>query len=190
MQRYSGWLVLALSLGVACSSDDDASVPRQSGDADGGDEEDCPPGTEEFVTGPSGLEKEDAASGIKVRIDWADAQPPANDYNTWKVAVTDLEGMPLPDAHFTFACAWMPKHGHGTNPKTITRLPDGLFEIGKQNLAMNGAWDINLWIEASGSGKTYPGGSEQRNPNACNSPDSAQPNITFNVCVPRDGGGN
>lgn len=190
MPRYTiGLLVVAL-LGAACGSDDSGDGPP-TGQMLGADDPDeaCPADLPAFTTGPAGYTVEDAASGIKVRLDWAEYQPPANDYNTWKLAVTDLAGMPLPDAQFTWACAWMEKHGHGTNPKTITKQPDGLWEIGKQNLSMNGGWAIRFWINATGTGKTYAGGSEQRSPNACRAPDSSNPNIEFRICVPRERGG-
>ncbi|HKU39674.1 MAG TPA: hypothetical protein VJR89_16050 [Polyangiales bacterium] len=185
MQRSLSWMVLVALLGAACGGDDsDGSMTTPQAGSGGGGGEECLPGTPEFVTGPAGLTAEDTAGGIKVRIDWADSQPPANDYNTWKVAVTDLAGMPLPQAQFTWACAWMPKHGHGTNPKVITRLSDGLFEIGKMNLSMNGGWDVRFWINKTGTGKDFAGGTLQRDPNACKAPDLSDQNIEFKICVP------
>jgi hypothetical protein len=190
MRRYANWLLTVALLGAACGSDDSTDAKSQPlGGAGMGGDESCPENIPPFVTGPAGFTVEDAQAAIKVRLDWAEYQPPANDFNTWKLAITTSAGEPLPQAQITWACAWMTKHGHGTNPKTIKRLPDGLVEIGKQNLAMNGGWDIRFWINATGTGQDYAGGSEQRSPNACKAPDSSQPNIEFKVCVPRERGG-
>ena len=189
MQRFTGWLLILSSCAlVGCGSDDAVDGQPVAGD-DAGDDTSCPADTPAFTTGPAGLTVQDTSAGIKVRLDEAEYQPPAKAYNTWHLAITDLEGAALPQAQITWACAWMNAHGHGTNPKSITRLADGRFEIGKQNLSMNGAWAVRFWVNKTGTGKDFSGGSEQRNPNACNAPDSSQPNIEFKVCVPRQRGG-
>jgi hypothetical protein len=188
MQRFTSLLLIVAALGTGCGSDD-GSDGQPVADYDAGDDTSCPPETPQFVTGPAGLTREDATAGIKVRLDWAQYQPPAKDYNTWDLAITDLAGSPLPQAQITWACAWMPAHGHGINPKAITRLPDGRFEISKQNLSMNGGWDVRFWVNATGTGPEYSGGTEQRNANACKAPGGTQQNIEFKICVPRQRGG-
>jgi hypothetical protein len=186
--RTSAYVVVS-ALAVACASaeggEDAASITPEL-------EEErasvCPEDTPEFVTGAEGLTAQNDALNLKVRLDQADWIPPAKNYNTWEVAITDLAGAALPDAQITWACAWMPAHGHGTNPREIEKLPDGRISLVKQNLAMTGGWQVRLWIDPTGTAQPYAGGSDARSPNACSAPTSERESLQFDVCVPRDRG--
>jgi hypothetical protein len=183
--------ILALALPSACGSDDgseDSAVldPDVADDAASV----CPPTTPPFTTGPGGLTSKNEALNLQVRVDEADNQPLDKGFNSWEIAVTDLTGAPLPAAQLTWACAWMPEHGHGTNPKAIEKLPDGRISLVKQNLSMNGGWQVRLWVDPTGTAPPFSGGSGTRNPNACTAPSNDPANITFDVCVPRTSGEN
>lgn len=193
MQKTSRWrcCLLAIPLLAACGSDDEMDAASViDGDVDDPASV-CSPEIPPFATGASGLTQMDEAANLQVRIAEADWEPPAKDYNTWEIAVTDLAGAPLSDAVISWACSWMPAHGHGINPKAIEKLPDGHFSLVKMNLSMNGGWDVRLWIDPTGAAAPFAGGTETRNSSACTPPDgNAKQQIEFKVCVPRDRGDN
>jgi hypothetical protein len=150
--------------------------------------EQCPADTEEFRDGPNGLLRMDPQTGISVRIVNAEAVPPTKDFNDWTIAVTDANGAVLPDAQVTWACAWMPVHGHGSNPKRVNKLDGGRFELKQQNLSMYGGWQIKLWITADGGDAYVPQTSSGvLSGNVCQPSNGSAntPNIEFDVCVPR-----
>lgn len=175
-------MLLAGSL-AACGSDDEMLVDSATIDQPMLDKS-CPKDTPEFTVGPMGLSSApNVALGIKVHVEAASAQPPENDYNDWTIAITDLDGKPLPDANLTFACAFMQAHGHGSNPKMVVKQGDGKYQLVKQNMAMEGGWEIRLWIDPTGGGTTYKGGGTGLNPDACRGP-SADPSAVLKACVP------
>ena len=153
--------------------------------------EDCPVDTPEFAEGDNGLVSSNADGSIAVKIIHADHNPPAKDFNTWTIAVDDRSGAALADAQLTFVCAWM-AHGHGSNPRTITKLGDGRFELGKQNLSMNGPWEVRFWIDPTGSSEDYTPQSARGTAltaQACIPPaarKTQQPDVTLKFCVPRE----
>jgi hypothetical protein len=189
MVARTSMFLVALALASACGSDDgseDSSVLDSDLEDDASSV--CPPTTLPFTTGPAGLTAKNEAQSLQVRLDDANHEPPVRNYNTWEIAITDLAGAPLPDAQVTWACAWMPAHAHGTNPKAIEKLPDGRISVVKQNLSMSGGWQVRLWVDPTGTAAPFSGGSGTRNPNACTAPSNETANITFDVCVPRTSG--
>lgn len=147
----------------------------------------CPPGTDEFRYGPSGLLKSDPATGVSVRLLDASDSPPSRGFNDWTIGVFDQSGAPMPTAELHWACAWMPAHLHGSNPKTVVRLGNGQFQLVKQNLAMYGGWQVKLWVDASGTGPAFDpqGNNGILGGDACRGPGIAgAPNIEFDICVP------
>lgn len=133
--------------------------------------------------------RKDEKNNIAVRIDDAEYAPPAKDFNDWTIAITDASGGPLPKAQITWVCAWMPVHGHGSNPKRLNKLDGGRFELKQQNLSMYGGWQIKLWIDPDGGSMEYQpqGGSGVLGGDVCIpvGDATALPNIQFDVCVPR-----
>ena len=135
----------------------------------------CPADTEEFrATEQSGLLQMDATQNFEVRLVSANWVPPAKDFNDWTIAVTDMNGTPMPNAQINWACAWMPAHGHGSNPKQINKLGDGRFELFQQNLSMYGGWQVKLWIDPDGGSVDYQ-------------PQSAGSGLSGTVCTPSNG---
>lgn len=178
---------------AACGGD----TPSQAfgvtagGPAPGAAAERCPPDTEAFRYGMSGLVKSDPATGVSVRLLDVSDSPPSRGFNDWTIGVTDQNGAPMPAAELSWACAWMPAHLHGSNPKNVVRLGNGQFKLEKQNLAMYGGWQIKLWIDASGTGQVFDpqGGNGIVGGDACRGPGiAATPNVQFNVCVPTSAG--
>ena len=180
--------VCVAALSLAACGDDVAAAAQPDADVVPPDEQ-CPANLDEFRASSEGLLQTDAKTGISVRLVDADAIPPARDFNTWTIAITDADGNAMPDARLMWACAWMQVHGHGTNPKSIEKLDGGEYVLKKQNLSMYGEWQIKLWITAGGDGTDYvpPGGSGVLDGNVCQPSNgtTGAPNIVFDVCVPR-----
>ena len=144
----------------------------------------CPRDTPELTTGSDGLISEpNMELGLQARVVAASAQPPLNGSNDWTIQITDLDGEPLPDANLTWACAFMPRHNHGSNPKVVHKLGDGQYELERQNMSMDGGWLIQLWIDPSGGGTTFEGGGSAIGDKACRGPTPA-PTLQFKTCVP------
>jgi hypothetical protein len=183
-------LSIAASL-VACGDD---SAPQVDADADTAtpSDEQCPANLEPLRDGANGSLQTDAKADLSVRVVSAQALPPARDFNDWTIAITNANGDALPNAQVTWACAWMPVHGHGSNPKALEKLDDGRFELKRQNLSMYGGWQIKLWVTADG-GQEYvpPTSSGVLNGNVCQPSNgtTGEPNIVFDICVPRMRGG-
>ena len=172
-----------LALFTACA--DDAAM-RPADDAEGSVESSCPPELPEFSTGRAGLTVMDPKLGIKVRVDDADYQPPRFGTNTWTIAVTDAADQSLPAAQLTWACAFMPLHGHGSNPRVVEKLDATRWRLGGQNMAMQGVWEIRLWIDPDGGSEEFRGaqaGGLQGN--ACRAPDGGPETLRIMTCVPR-----
>ena len=183
---------IALS-STACGSDSTSPVADLSSDAGVDPSAECPANTPTFADGPNGLQAPiDTKNGIAVRLIQAQFSPPAKMSNDWTIAVTDPAGAPTTNAQITWACAWMPVHGHGSNPTAIDNLGNGQFKLEKQNLSMYGGWEIQLWVNNTGAGTQYApqnGGGSLLTGNAC-TPDpssgaTGSPNIMFNICVPQ-----
>ena len=188
-------MVACLAVIGACGEDE--KPPSTAPDGAAGEDasrasEQCPAGTPEFTIGAKGLTSMDAASGVAVRIDNA-PKPPERSFNTWKIVVTDASGAPMPNAQLTWACAWMAVHGHGTNPKKVEKVSDGVFNLLQQNFSMYGPWQVQLWIDPTGKAPAYAPQivSGVENANACSPSNGAgaTPNIRFDFCVPRTNDG-
>jgi len=144
----------------------------------------CPSDTPPFDYGPMGLTSApNMALGIKAFLVTASSRPPFKGPNDWTIAITNLDGAAMPDANLTWACAFMPTHGHGSNPKMVNKLGDGQFELVKQNMAMEGGWEIRLWVDPMGGGTPYTGGSSALDPNACRGP-GTDVSLVLKACVP------
>jgi len=75
----------------------------------------------------------------------ADPAPPGMDDNTWVLALTDADGMPVEDLDIV-ATPWMPDHDHGTPIEvevSATGTP-GEYELSPVNLFMAGYWEVTL----------------------------------------------
>jgi hypothetical protein len=173
---------LLVGFASACGSDDDGTSPSPV-EMDASDTS-CPVGTPPFEFGPSGLSATDKAMTMKVYLEEASDKPPLYGTNDWTIQITDMMGAPMPAAKLTWACAFMPLHGHGSNPKTVTDLGDGKYELVKQNMAMQGGWEIRLWVDPTGAGTTYTGGGSSINKMACSEPGTVE-TFVLQACVPR-----
>jgi hypothetical protein len=74
----------------------------------------------------------------------SDPAPPAKGPNTWTVAVTDADGIPMTG---TLAVdLFMPDHGHGTSVPPVVSFDDasGHFTVKPVYLFMPGVWRITL----------------------------------------------
>ena len=78
----------------------------------------------------------------------------------------------------------MPKHGHGSSPKKVNDLGDGRYELLQQNMAMQGGWEIRLWVDMTGTGTPFEGGGVGINRMACAEPRTVE-TLKLLACVPR-----
>jgi hypothetical protein len=149
--------------------------------------EECSADYQDFTTGKNGSLVTDAASGIAVRV--TEGPVPAEyGYNTWKVALLDATTMaPAPNARITWQCSFMSVHGHGSNPKSMTNLGNGEYELVDQNLRMFGPWEVRFWIDPTGQMPEYVPTASLLSGNACVPTTGAagKANIEFKLCVPR-----
>ena len=177
----------------ACGSDNDpgSSISPTAGAA--GEEapnasEQCPPSFPEFTIGAAGLTSRDPVSGATVRLDSA-PKPPEKSFNDWRIVIADSGGAPLADAQLTWACAWMEVHGHGTNPKNVEKLGNGVFNLVDQNFSMYGPWQVRLWIDPTGKAAPYSpqtvSGVDRGNACMPGNGASRTPSVSFDFCVPR-----
>lgn len=149
----------------------------------------CPASTPEFTVGSSGLSTSNAELNVKVRVEDADYRPPRFGINSWTIAITDLNGQPLPDASLQWACAFMPAHGHGSNPRSVEKLDGGLWKLNNQNMSMQGGWEIQLWIDPMGGESEFMGAPAGINKNACTAPSGKTATLILPTCVPRKADG-
>jgi hypothetical protein len=181
----SGLFVLLIASGVACKSDGDAMDPPDAGTTDSGIDMSCPKNTPEFNFGPTGLSAANETMGVKVYLETASDKPPLFGSNDWTIVFTDMMGDAMPEANLTWACAFMPAHGHGSNPKMVENLGGGRYKLVRQNMAMQGGWEIRLWVDPTGGGTTYTGGKlTSINRTACSGPGGEQ-SLTLYACVQR-----
>lgn len=145
----------------------------------------CPAETPAFSTGMFGLTASNQELGVKARVVEADYVPPRFGINSWVVAITDLADQPLPQATLTWACAFMPAHGHGSNPATVEKLDATRWKLERQNMSMQGGWEIWLWIDPTGAGAGFTGAKGGINSNSCRGPNGATQTLALRTCVPR-----
>jgi hypothetical protein len=180
--RTSLALVLA-AVGTGCGSDDEPNTPPGV-EPDAGLDTSCPADTPPFDFGPTGLSETNEMAGVKAYLETASDKPPFYGPNDWTIAFTDLDGKPASNAVLTWACAFMPKHGHGSSPKRVNDLGDGRYELMQQNMAMQGGWEIRLWVDMTGAGTPFKGGGVGINRSACAQP-RTEPTLKLRACVPR-----
>lgn len=196
MEKLRSWILMGACVAfIACGSDDDNPPPMaDTAGAPADASEECIPGTPEFTVGMFGLTKGDPTGRFSVRIVDANFQPPFKGFNNWVIQISDTGGNPMPQASLTWACAWMPAHGHGSNPRAVMKMDGGQFKLVEQNFSMNGGWLVRFWIDPDGKAQNYLPGtvSGARSTSACTptSPGAVgqNMNIEFTVCVPRERG--
>ena len=176
-------LVPALMICTACPEEDNGEDPIVFDAGPGASA--CPVDTPEFTVGAAGLSVTDEAMNLKVRVEAADYVPPRFGINSWTVAITDLADQPLPQAKLVWACAFMPAHGHGSNPRAVEKLDDKLWQLDRQNMSMQGGWEIRLWIDPAGTGSDFTGAAGGINSDACRAPNAKPATLTLRTCVPR-----
>ncbi len=122
-------LLATLSLSACTTADPDE--PRCSGDV-------YAPGM--IATG---------AAGAAITLMAADPAPPARFINTWTIVATDAAGATLP-ASAVAVTTFMPEHGHGGRPVTVTAGTDPTLLVTPIDLWMPGRWEVTFAISATG----------------------------------------
>jgi hypothetical protein len=179
-------VLFAVLVGVttACDSGDDEPAPAVDAGDGTAPSKACPPDTPDFDFGSGGLTSEpNEALGIQAHLVTASARPPANGYNDWTIEITDLNGNPIADASLVWACAFMPAHSHGSNPKSVVSLGFGQFELVKQNMTMAGGWLIQLWVDPTGETPNYAGRGTGIITSPCSKPRTTA-SLVLKACVP------
>jgi hypothetical protein len=196
MKKLCSWILMSTCVAsAACGSDDSpAPVDDDTGDAAALASEECVPGTPEFRYGADGLSQADPTGRFSVRILDSNYLTPAKTFNTWTIQISDSSGAPMPQAHLTWACAWMPAHRHGSNPRGVMKLDGGEYKLLEQNFAMYGGWQVRMWIDPEGTTADYTPGAAAGavGGDACSPTNPGvmgqTPNIEFSICVPRQRG--
>ncbi|MEQ8277597.1 MAG: FixH family protein [Deltaproteobacteria bacterium] len=139
-------LTLPLVLAAACSGGDDIGT---NPNALCGDESRAT----DYVSGLE-LDTTDAAFTVRLTdVMVADTpQPPDRGNNLWTFEVLDSAGSPVTDATVEMK-AWMPDHGHGTNPLWNDARPmnGGGYEVGAFDLFMGGFWQFTFRVDQAGN---------------------------------------
>ncbi|MBI4821007.1 MAG: FixH family protein [Deltaproteobacteria bacterium] len=127
--RAPKWPVVLVIAATACGSEDPA------------DEQRCAGASADTYT--AGLAK--TAEGLEVTFTDATPAPPARGQNVWTVAT---EGGSIEGLDFK---AWMPAHGHGTNPlwTRADAVGNGTYRVGPIDLFMTGLWEITVRAKTS-----------------------------------------
>lgn len=188
MHRAGLAFVVAL-YACGCGNEVFVLVPDDGGRPPDNVPEPCPADVKAFTFGDNGLYEDDAAASLRARIIDSNHPEPYSGLNDWKIAITDLNDHPLPDARLNWACAFMPTHNHGSNPKLVDKPAPGQLLLGAQNLSMEGNWIVKLWLKPDGEGEEFAPSPQQRvalDRNAClpTNGTTGEANIVFNVCVP------
>lgn len=89
------------------------------------------------------------AAGATIALSSAAPAPPARFVNTWTIVATDPNGAPVPASAVEVA-TFMPAHGHGGRPVTVTEGPPPTLVITPIDLWMPGQWDIRFSVSYSG----------------------------------------
>jgi hypothetical protein len=131
--------ILALLALTACGDPSTDDLPNNPCDEDAR--------AEQYV---AGLEKPSDAGMFTARLVEGTPAPPDRGNNTWSLQIMDPNGSPLAGVSEVRVRAWMPDHGHGTNPlwNEATAAQDGTFEVGPFNLFMPGLWEFTISVEA------------------------------------------
>ncbi len=170
---------------AACGGDDSGEMVEPV-DASGQPIASCDPSIPAFTIGAGGLTDDNAMTNVRVRVEDADYLPPRNGINSWTVAITDLNDQPIPEAQLTWVCAHMPAHNHGSNPKVVSKLDEKHYSLERQNLSMQGGWEIRFWIDRDGGSEEFKGAVGGINNTACGGPDGNSTwTNSMRICVPR-----
>jgi hypothetical protein len=104
----------------------------------------------------AGLEQASDAGMFKAKLLAGTPAPPDRGNNTWTISVLDPSGAPMSGVNEVRVKAWMPDHGHGTNPlwNDATVQPDGTYQVGPFNLFMPGLWQFTVSVEAANQNDT------------------------------------
>jgi hypothetical protein len=99
----------------------------------------------------AGLEKASDAGMFRARWVEGTPAPPDRGNNSWMLQVLDPNGSPMTGVTEVRVKAWMPDHGHGTNPlwNDGTVQSDGKYLVGPFNLFMPGLWQFTVSVEAA-----------------------------------------
>jgi hypothetical protein len=96
----------------------------------------------------AGLEQASDAGMFKARWVEGTPAPPDRGNNTWKLEILDPNGSPMAGVSRVRVKAWMPDHGHGTNPLWNDATgAGGTYEVGPFNLFMPGLWQFTVSVE-------------------------------------------
>jgi hypothetical protein len=139
-----------------------------------------------FSVGPASPLATNAEKGVAVRV-LDGPVPPEFGYNTWTIEIVDpTTMMPLPNAKLTWQCSYMSVHGHGSNPKTVENLGNGQYKLTNQNLRMLGPWEVQFWIDTTGTMKDYVPTSNVISGQACIPTEgvTGKPTVEIKACVP------
>ena len=99
----------------------------------------------------SGLERGDAE--LRVRFVDARPSPPDKGSNAWTVAIADDHGA-IAATSIVSLRPWMPDHGHGSIPSTISLRPKAsVWETGPFDLFMRGYWTFAFEVATSSTSK-------------------------------------
>ena len=97
----------------------------------------------------AGLERTSTGGGFQVKLVEGTPAPPDRGNNTWALEIVDNAGAPMMDAEVRVK-AWMPDHGHGTNPLWNEAAPmNARYMVGPMNLFMPGLWEFTISVEAN-----------------------------------------
>jgi len=147
-------LLLALS---ACSSAPTDSAKDTAADTSGdsgltGDSASICGDTAVYDTYSEGMSRLGDAGVLQFAIAAASPAPPDKGDNVWTIALTNPAGESLVSDETVILTPFMPEHGHGTNPATVTTTNngDGTYTTSAFDLFMGGWWQLT--VSASGGG--------------------------------------
>ncbi len=135
--RLSSVMLLALT---ACLAGSDPQPPaRRTCDGD-----------PRASTYEPGLTRESKDGLFTARLEETSPPTPGRGENVWNLALVDAAGDPMtPDS--VRLKAWMPDHGHGTNPlwnDPVESSEPGRPQFGPFNLYMSGLWEFTIHASA------------------------------------------
>lgn len=175
-------LVLVVGCDGGGAGSDDAAPPLDEPDAAAS----CPPWAHELTFGSNGLLADVEGDGeVTARLIDASDVPPRKGFNTWTIELQGSDGERLDDYQVTWICSFMPDHNHTAGPELGPGDEPGQFVIDRLNLAMNGGWEVPIWVDPVDAGK--PAYTRVSVDDACKPVgDASRPaDMVFRTCVPR-----
>lgn len=100
----------------------------------------------------AGMQVASTTGTFTVKLLDSNPAPPVKGSDVWTIEVDDAAAAPV-DALAISVTPWMPDHGHGTEPVTVTAEGLGKYGLDPLYLYMHGYWEIRLAI-ASGTGSS------------------------------------